>query len=461
MLSKYSSANTSLTLLCQTTTIKTKKGYIMNKTLLTLSVTTAILLSGCGSSDDGSGISTAATTDITVERGPVLSATTRDAKGQIGVSKGNGVYSFTDPVYPIESFGGYIDINRNGIVDAGDVAMNNFHLKTDAGNVMTIATTMAENNETLQLMLESGFTHDELYSQRPSTDIDNAALSDEVYKYCVENNITDASNLSAADILELKAKIELRQETYRASGFDAQELEHSLVNDELHIDIMHEEDIPTVELSADENIIYSIAASDLNTTQKATLAYMWDEERLARDLYLSLNALTPSTTLYNIATNAESKHVESVEMLVEKYDLNLLNADNNYTGGYSETDLDALNDREFIVPELTTLYATLYAEGSLSQQAALEVGCKVEVTDINDLDRDILLAGDAQDISLVFENLRAGSYAHYWAFDKALKNMGVSTGCCSLGDEFCKTEGEYPMDKKAEGEGFKYRHSQH
>jgi len=170
----------------------------MNKTLLTLSVSTAILLSGCRDSGSGELVS-GATTDVTVERGPVLNATTRDAIGQIGVSQGDGVYRFTNPTYPIESFGGYIDMNRNGVVDAGDVEMNQLRLKTQSGNVMTIATTLAENNDTLALLLESGFTQDEIFSQRPSTDMNSAALSDEVYKYCVENNVTDLSALNSSD----------------------------------------------------------------------------------------------------------------------------------------------------------------------------------------------------------------------------------------------------------------------
>jgi hypothetical protein len=323
---------------------------------------------------------------------------------------------------------------------------------------MTIATTMAESNDTLQLMLESGFTHEEVFSQKPSTDIDNAALSDEVFKYCIENNISDVSTLSASDIATLKAKIELRQKTYRDSDLDAKELEQDMMDNELHIEIVHESDIPHEEVSDDENIINSTPVADLNETQEATLAYMWDEERLARDLYLAFNDLTPSTTLYNIATNAESKHVESVELLVKKYDLNLFNAP-DYSGGYDAAALADVSAGEYINPDLTTLYDTLYAEGSQSEQAALEVGCKVEVTDISDLDRDILLAGEAQDISLVFQNLRSGSYSHYWAFDKALKNIGVSEGCCSLGDEYCKTEAEYPLDEKAEEN--KYKHEKH
>jgi hypothetical protein len=85
----------------------------------------------------------------------------------------------------------------------------------------------------------------------------------------------------------------------------------------------------------------------------------------------------------------------------------------------------------------------LYAQGSLSKQAALETGCKVEVTDVNDLNADLITAGSAQDLVSIFNNLRFGSYNHYWAFDNGLKKLGVSTGCCSLGTEYCHPE--YPQ----------------
>jgi len=44
----------------------------------------------------------------------------------------------------------------------------------------------------------------------------------------------------------------------------------------------------------------------------------------------------------------------------------------------------------------------------------------------------------------VFNFLRDGSYKHYWAFDKGLKNMGIDNGCCSLGTNYCHPE--YPQN---------------
>jgi Uncharacterized protein domain (DUF2202). len=73
-------------------------------------------------------------------------------------------------------------------------------------------------------------------------------------------------------------------------------------------------------------------------------------------------------------------------------------------------------------------------KGVASKQAALEVGCMVEVVDVDDLDRYIeqAKASNATDIVDAFSDvLRQGSYNHYWAFDKGLKNNGYSSRLCS------------------------------
>ena len=96
------------------------------------------------------------------------------------------------------------------------------------------------------------------------------------------------------------------------------------------------------------------------------------------------------------------------------------------------------------VTAIQNLYDTLYAQGSVSAQEALKVGCMVEVVDVNDLDEYIIESKDNQAMLDTFDILLRGSYKHYWAFDKGLKNIGVSDGCCSLGDDYCKSETQYP-----------------
>ncbi len=191
--------------------------------------------------------------------------------------------------------------------------------------------------------------------------------------------------------------------------------------------------------------------TNYNLTQedKDALAYMWNEEKLAKDIYMTLYNLYSdnpySKVLYNISTRSESTHQGMVEYLAQKYDLNITNPP-TYAEHYDENELEKYGVGEFFVNEIQNLYNTLYEKGSQSMQDALEVGCMVEVTDVDDLNERIAEANasGALDLVTVFENLRQGSYNHYWAFDRALKNMGVSEGCCVLGDEYCKTPEEYP-----------------
>lgn len=410
-------------------------------------------LVGCGDSSSSSSTSSESqTTNITVERGPVLQAVVRDSNGSIGQHIGNGVYSFNNITYPVESFGGYIDMNRNGVVDAGDVEMGQLRLRAQSGEVMTLATTIDAN--LTQYLLDIGYKPEQLNGKTPSSDISIAALSDEVYKYCYENNITDPAKIDSVQMQTLQNRIQERKHLYESQTQTSAELENELMGN-LNVATLTQNDVDNLPNDQLKIMIDSIAVSELSSDQKYTLAYMWNEERLARDLYLALNDSTPSQTLYNIATNAETKHVESVETLIQKYDLNILNT-TDFSGGYSAEALAEYEDGNYSLSEITDLYNTLYTKGSISLQDALEVGCMVEVTDINDLNEDIKLVEGVDDIKIVLENLRSGSYSHYWAFDNALKSQGVSNGCCSLGDTYCKTEDEYPNTTNGTGSGYQH-----
>ncbi len=185
--------------------------------------------------------------------------------------------------------------------------------------------------------------------------------------------------------------------------------------------------------------------AELTTDQKYSLAYMWNEEKLAKDIYLALNELYPTNQFYNIATRSETRHEEKVEELVQRYDINITNLQ-DYTVNYSEAELRALPAGTYGVDKIQELYDTLYTKGEQSKTDALQVACMVEVTDIEDLDRFITTAQEvnATDLVAVFERLREGSYNHYWAFDKALKTEGVTDGCASAGEAYAKTTEEYP-----------------
>ncbi len=187
--------------------------------------------------------------------------------------------------------------------------------------------------------------------------------------------------------------------------------------------------------------IYSYPLSTLTQELKDAIAYMGNEERLAHDVYLALYdhhaaGGTEILQLYSIATNSESRHVETVQSIVQKYGLteaNLTNVSDPVAS--SSVTLETMPSGQYDIPAIQDLYDALYAKGEMSQQDALEVGCMVEVTDINDLNEKIVLAqeSNATDVEAAFTSLRNASYNHYWAFDNGLKQLGIADGCCALG----------------------------
>ena len=191
-----------------------------------------------------------------------------------------------------------------------------------------------------------------------------------------------------------------------------------------------------------------VGDDELTEDQKYSLAYMWHEEKLAKEIYLELNKINPAQQLENIATKSEVKHIAIVQDLVEAYDINITNLA-DYEVNYSAEELNNMPVGKFAVPEIQELYDALFDIGRVSKRTSLEVGCMVEVVDIVDLDKFIATTGNNQAIIDAFIILRSGSYTHYWAFDSGLKNMGVTDGCCSLGSEYCHPE--YPKSENGGG----------
>ncbi|MRJ03114.1 MAG: DUF2202 domain-containing protein [Epsilonproteobacteria bacterium] len=192
----------------------------------------------------------------------------------------------------------------------------------------------------------------------------------------------------------------------------------------------------------------------LTPEQRYEIAWMYNEEKLAHDVYLNLYELYKdqgwARPLYNIGEGSESQHMAAVRQLAEAYDVNV---SDDYMTPYDPDLVASLDSGEFAVSDIQSLYNTLYEKGSQSLQDALEVGCIVEVTDVVDLNEALQVAEGNEDLTRVFTYLRSGSYNHYWAFDRALKQLGVEDGCCSLGEEYCKTPEEFPTGENGQGAG--------
>ncbi|WP_416768662.1 DUF2202 domain-containing protein [Sulfurimonas sp. ST-25] len=400
----------------------------------------ALLLGGCGSSSDNSA------TDLTAERGPMLYALVTDASGQQATMLSGGRYRFAnDPVYPVTSLGGVIDINRNGIIDAGDLPAPELKLQTPQGLALTLVSSLAHKAQ-IATMLQNDFNLSEtrLYNATPSGDSTIAAISDELYKYCVEHNVSDPSTLTLKVMQSLQTQIAARIGEYSSGEFNATKRERYLIRNELGLQTMTQAEADAMNRQLGEGDGTPLL-SELNSTLRGTLAFMWNEEKMAKELYLALHTQWPHKEFYNIAMMSESQHQAAIASLLQVYDINITDIDGE-EAHYSAEELQAYDAGTFPDAAVQSLYDERYAKGVQSDRDALEAGCMVEVTDVNDLNVNIALAeaAKADDLAATFTTLRKGSYNHYWAFDGALKVLGVPEGCCVLGETFCKTPETYP-----------------
>ncbi|MEA2001849.1 MAG: DUF2202 domain-containing protein [Actinomycetota bacterium] len=152
-----------------------------------------------------------------------------------------------------------------------------------------------------------------------------------------------------------------------------------------------------------------IPPAELSEQEAADILWMREEEKVARDVYLTLGELWDVRVFTNIA-GAEDMHMSSMLELIDRYDLE-----------------DPVGDNAagvFTNPDIQALYDSLVAEGSQSLEDALIVGATIEDLDIFDL-QVATAATDNEDIALVYANLEMGSRNHMRAFYRQLDKNDV------------------------------------
>ena len=152
---------------------------------------------------------------------------------------------------------------------------------------------------------------------------------------------------------------------------------------------------------ADTSIL-AIPASSLTVDETAGLLFMYEEEKLARDVYNALFALWGQPTFQNISSS-EQMHMDAVKSLLVQYGIAV---PGDVAGVFSDETLQ-------------NLYNTLLTHGNQSLADALKVGATIEEVDIIDLQSRLALTTNAN-IQQVYNNLMKGSYNHLRNFVKVL-----------------------------------------
>jgi hypothetical protein len=143
----------------------------------------------------------------------------------------------------------------------------------------------------------------------------------------------------------------------------------------------------------------------LTADETAGLLYMYEEEKLARDVYNALYALWGQTTFQSIAAS-EQTHMGAINTILVRYGIATPSA---AAGTFSDASLQSL-------------YNSLMSTGSLSLADALKAGATIEEVDILDLQSRLALTANA-DIQLVYNNLMSGSYNHLRNFTTVLARV--------------------------------------
>jgi hypothetical protein len=152
--------------------------------------------------------------------------------------------------------------------------------------------------------------------------------------------------------------------------------------------------------------VYS-ATLPISAEENTDLTFMREEEKLARDTYLTLYALWDLTVLSNISSS-EQIHMDALLKLLKKYKLPDPAA-NTEIGEFTNTDLQ-------------TLYNTLIAKGELSSLDALKVGGIIEEKDMRDI-KAAIVRSQKDDIDATYENLLCGSRNHLRSFAKNIETV--------------------------------------
>lgn len=148
----------------------------------------------------------------------------------------------------------------------------------------------------------------------------------------------------------------------------------------------------------------SSTSSGLTDNEKANLLYLFEEEKLAHDVYVQLYNLY-GAFIFNNISESEQRHMNAVANLITKYNLDGA-VFNNGPGIFTN-------------PVIQQIYDRLLEKGKINLISALEVGVEIEEMDIDDIER-MLRETRKADIERVLSNLLNGSYNHLDAFNTQL-----------------------------------------
>ena len=146
--------------------------------------------------------------------------------------------------------------------------------------------------------------------------------------------------------------------------------------------------------------------AEISEAEVMTLSFMREEEKMARDVYITLYEVWQTPIFANIS-KAEQQHMDQIKSLLDSYEL---------------PDPASEETGVFTNPDLQALYDSLVERGRTSQIEALQVGALIEEVDIEDL-QNAIAGTENQALDRVYTKLLNGSYNHLRSFVRNIEYL--------------------------------------
>lgn len=156
-------------------------------------------------------------------------------------------------------------------------------------------------------------------------------------------------------------------------------------------------------------IAFTFSSFAITPVEKQALIDLYEEERVAYELYQGFNDQYDLRPFVNISSS-ELHHRDLMAELLESFGI---------------TPPKSPGKGKFANPELQAIYDQLSTEGKVSVEKALTAAALVEETDIRDLEQ-VAKASDSKEVKDTCELLIAASENHLRAFVRNMENRDVS-----------------------------------
>jgi hypothetical protein len=177
------------------------------------------------------------------------------------------------------------------------------------------------------------------------------------------------------------------------------------------------------------------STTTLDANEQTHLVFMREEEKLARDVYITLSTYYPDSPVFGRIDDSEQNHTDAVKAKLQQYNIQDPNTNDN-VGVFTGADYGWY---------FTEKYEALITRGAISEFEALYVGAFIEELDMMDINQcpkvivethpditDVSECGkvytDNPDIQLLYANLLDGSESHLAAYVRKIEAVtGVGT----------------------------------